>query len=127
MQLHLTCATGTNLSYLLCLWALTCTVMAVNCNDSNNSDLPIIRRTPPPPFPGKIINYCIPSIQTPTFQIIILISEHLHLAELKRGRQTSNSIQQFLWSFSGVTEHLPAYYGCFRMSTRLLKSFPNIY
>jgi len=59
------------------------------------------------------------------FQIIILISKHLHLAELERGRWTSNS--KFLWSYSGVTEHLPAYYRCFRMSTRLLKSFPNIY
>ena len=38
-----------------------------------------------PPFPGKIINYCIPSIRTPTFEIIIPISEHLHLAELDWG------------------------------------------
>ena len=38
-----------------------------------------------PPFPGKMINYCIPSIRTPTFEIIIPISEHLHLAELERG------------------------------------------
>ena len=39
-----------------------------------------------PPFPEKMINYCIPSIQTPTFdEIIIPISEQLHLLELERG------------------------------------------
>ena len=36
-------------------------------------------------FPEKMINYYIPSIQTPTFEIIVPISEHLHLAELERG------------------------------------------
>ena len=35
-----------------------------------------------PSFPIKMINYCIPSIQTPTFEPI---SEHLHLAELEWG------------------------------------------
>ena len=59
-------------------------------NDSNNSDHPNT-----PLFQEKLFNYCIPSIRTPTFQIIILISEHLHLAELERGRRTSNSIQSF--------------------------------
>ena len=38
-----------------------------------------------PPFPGKMLNFCIPSIRTPTFEIIIPISEHLHPVELKRG------------------------------------------
>ena len=38
-----------------------------------------------PPFPGKMINnYCIQSFRTLTFEIIIPISEHLHLAELDR-------------------------------------------
>ena len=53
------------------------------------------------------------------FEIIILISEHLHLAELKRR----------LLAFDGlcrarvrVTERLLAYYRRFRMSTRLLLS-----
>ena len=60
-----------------------------------------------PRFPGKIINFCIPNIRTPTFEIIIPISEHLHLAEL--------------------TECLLAYYRHFQTYTRLLQSFPNIY
>ena len=33
-----------------------------------------------PSFPEKMINYCIPSIRTPTFEIIIPISKH-HLVE----------------------------------------------
>ena len=36
-----------------------------------------------PPFQEK---YCISSIRTPTFEIIIPISEHLHLVELEQGR-----------------------------------------
>ena len=32
-----------------------------------------------------MINYCILNIRTPMFEIIILISEHLDLAELERG------------------------------------------
>ena len=52
------------------------------CNDSNYSNHPIIR-TPPPS--RKMINYCIPSIRTPTFEVIIPISKHLHLAELEWG------------------------------------------
>ena len=74
-----------------------------------------------------MINYYIPSTRTPTFEIIILISEHLHLVELEQGRRTSNSLGQSLWSYSRVTERLPAYYRGFRMSTRLLKTFLNIY
>ena len=50
-------------------------------NNSNNSDHPIIR-TPPS---RKKINYCIPSIRTHSFEIIIPISKHLHLAELEPG------------------------------------------
>ena len=73
-----------------------------------------------------MINYCIPSIRTPTFEIIILISEYLHLAKLERGCQTSNSLQQSLWSYSGVTKRLPAYYSCFRISTRLLLSLRSL-
>ena len=42
-----------------------------------------------PPSSGKIIN-CIPSIWTPMFEIIIPISEHLHIAELKRGLPNVN-------------------------------------
>ena len=38
-----------------------------------------------PPFPGKMFNYCIPSICTPTFEINFPISKHLHLVELERG------------------------------------------
>ena len=38
-----------------------------------------------PTFPGKKINYCIPSIRTPMFKTIIPISEHLHLAGLEWG------------------------------------------
>ena len=52
-------------------------------NHSNNSNHPIIRT--PPPFPGKMLNFCIPSIRTPTFEIINPTSEHLHLVELERG------------------------------------------
>ena len=48
----------------------------------NNSDHPIIQT---PPFSRKKINYCIPSIRTPTFEVIIPISKHLYLAKLKRG------------------------------------------
>ena len=73
-----------------------------------------------------MINYCIPSIRTPTFEIIILISEYLHLAKLERGCQTSDSLQQSLWSYSGVTKRLPAYYSCFRISTRLLLSLRSL-
>ena len=36
------------------------------CIESNYLNHPIIQT---PPFPGKIINYCIPSIRTPTFEI----------------------------------------------------------
>ena len=51
-------------------------------NESNYSNHPIIRT---PPFLGKMIKYCIPSIQTPTFEIIIPISKHLNLVELELG------------------------------------------
>ena len=50
-----------------------------------------------PPFPG---NYCIPSIQTSMFEIIIPTSEHLHLAELERGLLNIYSLQQSLRSYS---------------------------
>ena len=51
------------------------------CNESNYLNHPIIRT---PPFLGKMIDYCIPSIRAPTFEIIITISEHVHLAELNQ-------------------------------------------
>ena len=67
------------------------------CNDSNNSDHPIIRTSP---YSSK--NY-IPSIRTPTFQIIILISKHLHLAELERVAKYLIAFD----SFFGATVELP--------------------
>ena len=36
--------------------------------------------------------------------------------KLERGRRTSNCLGQSLWSYSGVTKCLPAYYRRFRMS-----------
>ena len=81
-----------------------------------------------PPFPGKMINYCIPSIQTPTFEIIIPISTLC-------GAQTG--VVERLLAFNSlcgatarVTEHLAYYrrlifeclldyYSRFRLSTRL--------
>ena len=58
-----------------------------------------------PPFPGKMS--CILSIRTPTFEIIILISKHLHLAELERG--SSN------------------FYYCLTVSVELQRGLPNVF
>ena len=49
-------------------------------NDSNSSNY-----FNTPLFQEKKINYCIPSILTHTFEIIIVIAEHQHLAELEWG------------------------------------------
>ena len=88
----------------------------------NESNYSIIRT---PPFPGKMIKYCIPSIRTSTFEIIIPVSTPC------RAR---TGVVERLLAFNSlcgatarVTEHLLAYYRCFRMSTRLLQLFPNIY
>ena len=96
------------------------------CNDSNNSDHPIIRTSP---YSRK--NY-IPSIRTPTFQIIILISEHLHLAELERVAECLIAFDSFFGATvelpnvfqhtTGVFECLLDYYSCLQISTRLLLS-----
>ena len=71
-----------------------------------------------------MLNFCIPSIRTPTFKIIIPIFEHLYTP---RGAQTG--VAECLLAFDNlcgararVTEHLLAYYRRFRMSTRLLLS-----
>ena len=89
------------------------------------------------PFPGKMINYCILSIQTPTFEIIIPISEHLHLVELNQGSPNiydslCRTPTEFAWcllafnSLCGATArviaHLLAYYSRLQTSTRLLLS-----
>ena len=73
-----------------------------------------------PPFPGKMIKYCIPCIQTPTFEIIIRTPTPC-------GAQTG--VDKRLLAFDSlcgararVTERLLAYYSCFRTSTRLLQS-----
>ena len=94
-------------------------------DDSNNSNHPIIRT--PPFFPGKKLNFCIPGIRTPTFEIIIPISEHLYTP---RGAQTG--VAECLLAFDSlcgararVTEHLLAYYRRFRTSTRLLLSLQS--
>ena len=61
-----------------------------------------------PPFPGKMINnYCIQSFRTLTFEIIIPISEHLHLAELDR-ESPNVYIQDFVF-------------------VELQRSLPNVY
>ena len=60
-----------------------------------------------PPFPGKKIKYCIPSIETPTFEIIIPISEHLHIAELNQG---STNVYKTYTAFAELQRSLPNIY-----------------
>ena len=68
-----------------------------------------------------MINYCISSIRTPTFKIIIPISEYLHLAELKTGvAERLLAFDSLCGARARVTKRFLAYYRCFRMSTRLL-------
>ena len=96
-------------------------------NESNNSNHPIIWT---PPFPGKMINYCIPSIRTPMFEIItgIPMSNTYTLRNLNGGHRVSTSLRQSLRSYTvRVTECLLAYYRRFQTSTTLVQSFLNIY
>ena len=73
------------------LTSIACYVECVGTTTTELTVITLIIQTiqsfdhPPPPFPEKMLNFCIPSIQTPTFEIIIPISKHLHLAELERG------------------------------------------
>ena len=60
--------------------------------------------------------YCIPSIRTPTFEINIPLSEHLHLVELERGRRMSTSLQQSLRSQSEG----------YQTSSSILQAFSNV-
>ena len=53
-----------------CFFSVSVYLHRHNRNESNFSNHPTIWN---PPFPGKMINYCIPSIQTPTFEINIQI------------------------------------------------------
>ena len=41
-------------------------------------------------FPEKMINYCIPNIRTPTFEILIPTSERLHLLQSDGRRHNYN-------------------------------------
>ena len=77
-----------------------------------------------PPFPEKMINYCIPSIRTPTFYSNIWTPTPC---------RAQTGVTERLLAFDSlfgatvrVTKHLPAYYRRFRTSTRLLQSFLNI-
>ena len=72
-----------------------------------------------------MIDYCIPTIRTATFDIPI--SEYLHLAELKLGSMNIYLPSTVTGATARVTERLLAHYWRFRTSTRLLQSFPNIY
>jgi len=55
------------------------------------------------------------------FEIIILISEHLHLAGLELGvAKHLLAFDNLCGATARVTECLAAYYRCFRMSTRLV-------
>ena len=100
------------------------TIPFLQCNNSDHPNTPL--------FQEKLNNYCIPSIQTPTFQIIILISKHLHLAELERVAEYLIAFDSFFGATvelpnvfqhtTGVFERLLDYYSCLRISTRLLLS-----
>ena len=59
------------------------TVTTVGMLDPGGHNESTIQLFKYPPFPGQMINYCIPSIQTPTFDTIIPISEHSHFTQLK--------------------------------------------
>ena len=83
---------------------------------SNNSDHPIIQT---PPLFQKLHPKIIPPLK--------LLFYYSNTYTQRRGRRTSNSFRQSLWTYGGVAERLPAYYRCFQTSTRLLKPFPNIY
>ena len=100
-----------------------------------------------PSFPilGKTINYCIPSIQTPTFEIVIqypkkatkcLLTLRQSLRSYSKGYRISSSIPDIfegLLAFDSlcratarVTECLLAYYTRFQTSTRLLLSLRSL-
>ena len=83
----------------------------------------LFKHPPPPPFPGKTINYCIPSIRTPMFDIIISISKHLHLVELKTGvAGRLLAFNNLCGARARITKRLLVYYRCFQTSTRQLLS-----
>ena len=82
-------------------------------NEFNYWNHPIVQT---PPFPGKI-NCCNPSIQKPIFEIIIPISEHLHLAELEQV--LSNAYKPLTVS---AEQHLG-----YRAFSSILQAFSNVY
>ena len=93
--------------------------MATFRNESNYLNHPIIQT---PPFSRK--NY-IPSIPTPTFEIIIPISEHLHLTELKWGYQTSTSLRQSLRTSNWVAKCVLAFNSVCKTQTEVSLTYPD--
>ena len=96
-------------------------------NHSNNSNHPIIRT---PPFFRK---NCNPSIRTPTFEIIIPISECLHFAELE-GRlpnvyqpsTVSVELERGLPS-SSILQAFSNVYQTTTVTAELERELPNLY
>ena len=81
------------------------------------------------PFSRKMINYCISSIRTPMFEIIVPISEHLHPTELKQG--SPNIYYSLGGARTRVTERLLHTTCVFKRTTtvtaELKQRFPNTY
>ena len=73
------------------------------------------------PFPGKMINYGILSIRTPTFEIIISISKHLHPCGAQTGvAKCPPAFDSLYGATARVTERLLAYYRHFRTTTTVV-------
>ena len=94
-------------------------IYTVHCKSDIFTVITLIIRTiqlfEHPPFSGKLLIFCIPSIRTPTFEISIPMSEHLCSYTSRSsngGRRTSTGLRQFLRSYSEG----------YRTSTRLLLS-----
>jgi len=86
------------------------TVLCLYCNDSNNSDHPIIRT---PPFPG--INYW--AFKHPCLKLLFQYLNTYTLQSSNGGHQTSTSLRQPLWSYSES----------YRTSSSILQVFSNVY
>ena len=79
-----------------------------------------------PPFSGKMLNFCIPSIQTPTFEIIIPISKHLPRGARTGFAERLLAFDSLCGARARVTKRLLDYYCHCRVRTGVVKREPAL-